>query len=208
VRAPGALTVPRAAEVVLAVMALVLLSPVLIVVALLVRLSSPGPVLYRQVRLGRDAVPFRLLKFRTMRTGADRAGLLTVGDDARVTSVGRFLRARRLDELPQLVNVLRGEMALVGARPEVAEFVRLDLADQREVLRHRPGLTDPASLAFRNEASLLVRQPDPANYYRCEVLPAKVRISADYLRQRSAASDVRVLLRTVRCLVGWDPRHA
>jgi len=193
--------VPRWLEALVAALALVLLAPLLAVLALLVLVGSGRPVLYRQVRMGRDGEPFRLLKFRTMGVAADRASRLTVGVDARVTRVGGWLRGRRLDELPQLVNVLRGDMALVGPRPEVPEFRLPDLPDQVELLRHRPGLTDPASLAFRDEAALLAQVPDPDHYYRTTLLPAKARVSADYLRRRTARSDVSVLLRTARCLL-------
>jgi lipopolysaccharide/colanic/teichoic acid biosynthesis glycosyltransferase len=192
---------PRVIEVLIAAVALVVLAPVLLLVAVLVRTTSRGPVLYGQSRLGRDGATFTLLKFRTMRVGAEAHGRLTVGADDRITGVGRFLRGHRLDELPQLVNVLRGDMALVGARPEVPEFVMPDLQAQRDVLRQRPGLTDPASLAYRHEAELLAAQPDPEAYYRSVLLPAKVQLSGDYARVRTLRSDLVVLLRTAACLV-------
>lgn len=199
---------PRLVEIVIAAVALALLAPLLAVVALAVRLSSPGPVIYRQTRVGRGGELFVLLKFRTMTNGADAEGQLTVGADRRVTAVGRRLRDRRLDELPQLVNVLKGDMSLVGARPEVPEYLVPELSDQQEVLRHRPGLTDPASLAYRDEAALLAAAHDPVEYYRRELLPAKVAMSAAYLRRRSAWSDVGVVLRTVWCLFGRSAQAA
>lgn len=192
---------PHPVEVLLAVAGLVLLSPVLVVIAAVIRLTSPGPALYRQERIGRGGVPFRLWKFRTMCVGADEGGRLTVGQDERVTAAGAWLRRHKLDELLQLVNVVRGDMSLVGARPEVAEYVLEGLEDQRLVLSGRPGLTDPASLAFRDEAALLAGCDDPSARYRCEVLPAKLRLSADYQRRRTALTDVGVLLRTAVCLV-------
>lgn len=195
----------RVLDLLVAGLALVLLSPVLAVVALAVLLLSGRPVLYRQVRVGRDGRPFTLWKFRTMSTGPGGA-CLTVGSDARVTRVGAALRRRRLDELPQLWNVLRGDMALVGARPELPDLVRRDLPDQAEVLRHRPGVTDPASLAFRDEAELLAAQEDPVGYYREVVLPAKLAISADYLRHRSLRTDTGVLARTLLCLLAPGAR--
>ncbi len=192
---------PRWLELVTAAVLLALLSPVLLLVAVVVRLRQGRPVLYRQLRVGKDGETFRLLKFRTMRPDADRERQLTVGVDQRVTPFGAWLRRRRLDELPQLVNVLRGDMSFVGARPEVPEYILPDLPDQAEVLRHRPGVTDPASLAFRDEAALLAAAADPEEYYRTTLLPAKVHVSADYLRHRNLASDVHVMLRTARCLV-------
>jgi lipopolysaccharide/colanic/teichoic acid biosynthesis glycosyltransferase len=192
--------VPRPLDLLLAGAALVVLSPVLLVAGLLVLLLSGRPVLYRQQRVGKDGQLFTLLKLRTMRTEVGSS--LTVGPDARVTWIGGHLRARRIDELPQLLNVLRGEMSVVGARPEVPEFVLPDLPDQVEILRHRPGITDPASLAYRDEAGLLALQADPVAYYRSTLLPAKVALSADYLRHRSTASDLRVVLASAGCLLG------
>lgn len=194
---PAGRGLPRAVDVALAAAALVVLAPVLAGVAVAVRLTSPGPVLYRQQRLGRHGEPFRILKFRTMVVCDGRTRQITVGADPRITPVGRWLRRHKLDELPQLVNVLRGEMALVGPRPEVPELVRLDLPEQRVVLSCRPGLTDPASLAFTDEAALLAAAPQPDVAYHCEVLPAKLRLSAAYLEHRTAVSDLGVLLRTV-----------
>jgi lipopolysaccharide/colanic/teichoic acid biosynthesis glycosyltransferase len=192
---------PRVIECLVAWMAVLALAPLLVAIAVAVRLSSPGPVLYRQQRIGRDGVPFTVLKFRTMHVGADATGQLTVGQDPKVTRVGVWLRRHKFDELPQLLNVLHGEMGLVGPRPEVPEYVRGDLADQVFVLRARPGLSDPASLAFRDEAALLSGSDDPAEHYRSVVLPAKLRLSADYLRRRTAVSDVGVLVRTALCVI-------
>jgi lipopolysaccharide/colanic/teichoic acid biosynthesis glycosyltransferase len=194
--------VPRALDVLIAGIALVVVSPVLLLAALAVLLLSGRPVLYRQVRVGKDGELFTLLKLRTMRTATGPQ--ITVGSDSRVTWIGGRLRDRRIDELPQLVNVLRGDMSVVGPRPEVPEYVLPHLADQVEVLRHRPGITDPASLAFRNEAELLAQQPDPMGYYRSTLLPAKVALSADYLRRRTVRSDLGVLLRTAGCLLGSE----
>ncbi|MFA9430144.1 sugar transferase [Egicoccus sp. AB-alg2] len=194
---------PRWLEVVLAVALLVLLAPVLALVAALIRWSSRGPVLYRQQRVGRGGTTFTLLKFRTMRVGADREGQLSVGaTDPRTTAVGRRLRQHKLDELPQLVNVVRGEMSFVGPRPEVPEYVDPTRPEQAEVLRHRPGLTDPASLAFRCEGELLAGHPDPERYYVEVVLPAKLRLSAAYLRRRSLLGDLRIVLQTAGALRG------
>lgn len=188
---------PRWADVVIAVAALVVLAPLLALVMVAVRLSGPGPVLYRQVRMGRGATPFVLFKFRTMRLDAARRGRLTIGRaDPRVTGVGRWLRASKLDELPQLLNVVRGDMALVGPRPEVPEFRLSGCAAQDAVLTARPGLTDPASIRFRDEVELLAAVSDPDRYYRTTLLPAKCAISAAYLQRRTPRADLVVLLRT------------
>ncbi|MTV24479.1 sugar transferase [Nitriliruptoraceae bacterium ZYF776] len=194
---------PRPVEVLLSAVALLVLSPLLLVLALAVALSSPGPILYRQRRVGRGGTAFTLHKFRTMRVRADAAGRLTVGrDDPRTTAVGRFLRRTKLDELPQLFDVLRGAMSLVGPRPEVPEYVDLSRPDQRETLRHRPGLTDPASLAFRDESALLAGRADPEAYYVATLLPAKLALSAAYGRRRTWRSDLGILVATAAAIAG------
>lgn len=197
---------PRPLEAAIAAIALLILAPLLAAVALLVRFGSAGPALYRQVRVGRDGQLFTLLKFRTMTVGADRAGQLTVGaDDPRTTRVGQVLRRHKLDELPQLWNVLRGEMSLVGPRPEVPEYVDTSRPLHAAVLRHRPGLTDPASITFRSESELLARAADPERYYLDVLLPAKLELSAGYLDRRSTAGDLRILARTAGALIGKEP---
>lgn len=193
---------PRWADVLLAAVALAVLAPVFAIVAVAVAVTSRGPVFYRQVRMGRDAAPFVLLKFRTMALGADRRGRLTIGaGDPRVTRVGRWLRASKLDELPQLCNVVRGDMALVGPRPEVVEYRLLDCPAQDAVLAVRPGLTDPASICFRHEVELLAAQADPEDYYRRVLLPTKCALSADYLRRRTPGADLAVLVLTAAALL-------
>ncbi|MGH1561483.1 sugar transferase [Mumia sp. DW29H23] len=192
----------RAVEGVVAALALVVLAPVLGLLALAVRLDSRGPALFRQSRVGRGGVPFDILKLRTMRADGVTDALVTTADDRRVTRVGRWLRRSKLDELPQLVNVVRGEMAFVGPRPEVADYVALWPADLRaEILSVRPGITDPATLAFREEEELLAAQDEPEQYYREVVLPLKVAMYCEYVRSRCVADDVRIAARTVRSVV-------
>ncbi|MBK7459492.1 MAG: sugar transferase [Betaproteobacteria bacterium] len=184
-----------------ATLALLLLSPLLLVVALAVRLDSPGPVFYRQQRVGRGGVPFKIHKFRTMRHGAG-GPLLTVGDDPRITRVGAFLRRTRIDELPQFIDVLLGHMSLVGPRPEVPRFVALYPPELRaRVLAVRPGITDPASLAFIDEARLLAAAADPEREYVQVILPAKLQHAAEYAERASLATDLGVLWRTLRLLL-------
>jgi lipopolysaccharide/colanic/teichoic acid biosynthesis glycosyltransferase len=171
------------------------------VVALWVKLDSPGAVFYRQERVGRFGVPFRIHKFRTMREGA--GGLqLTVGEDPRITRVGHFLRRTRLDELPQFIDVLQGTMSLVGPRPEVPRYVALYPAALRErALAVRPGLTDPASLAYIDEARLLAAAADPEREYVERILPVKVQAAVDYAESASLAHDLAVLARTAWALL-------
>ena len=178
---------------------LLLLSPLLAVVAVWVKLDSPGPVMFRQERVGRFGRTFRIHKFRTMRVDAPKLGpQITVGDDARITRSGRWLRASKVDELPQLWDVLRGAMSLVGPRPEVPHYVAMYPAELREVvLSVRPGITDPASLSFRNESELLARAEDPEREYVEVVMPMKLRLAADYVRNASLGGDIRLILATL-----------
>ena len=187
----------RAADVIASALGLLALAPVFGMIALAVTLDDRGPVFYRQLRVGRNEKPFFILKFRTMVPNADRAGQLTVGADPRVTRAGRFLRRTKLDELAQLVNVLRGEMSLVGPRPEVPRYVALYTPLQRMALRIRPGVTDPASIRYRNESELLDAAADPERLYIETVMPAKLAINLNYLRGFSVWGDCAVLLSTV-----------
>jgi lipopolysaccharide/colanic/teichoic acid biosynthesis glycosyltransferase len=186
----------RCFDVLCAGLGLLLLAPLLLLIALWVRLDSPGPALFRQTRVGRFGVPFTIHKFRTMRVEPGAA--ITVGADPRITRAGRVLRASKLDELPQLWDVLRGAMSLVGPRPELPRYVELYPAALRErVLSVRPGVTDPASLAFSHEAELLAAASDPEREYREVILPAKLRLSADYAASASLATDLMLILRTL-----------
>lgn len=192
----------RLFDLICAGLGLLLLSPLLLAVAVWIKLDSPGPVMFRQERVGRFGRPFRIHKFRTMRVDAPSLGpQITIGADPRITRSGRFLRASKLDELPQLWDVFRGAMSLVGPRPEVPRYVALYPADLREVvLSVRPGITDPASLSFRNESELLAQAVDPEREYVEVVMPAKLRLAADYVRQASLVNDVRLIVATLGVL--------
>jgi lipopolysaccharide/colanic/teichoic acid biosynthesis glycosyltransferase len=184
-------------DVACAALGLVLLSPLFAVIAAAIKLQDGGPVFYSQHRAGKGLRPFRVHKFRSMVPGADRLGRpLTAPSDGRLTRFGRILRRYKLDELPQLVNVVRGEMQLVGARPEVDRYVRAFPLEYAEVLRDRPGITDPASIAFRHEEQLFAAD-DPERDYVERILPAKLKISLHYARCRDFWSDLRVILATV-----------
>lgn len=186
-----------------ATLALLLLLPLLLAAALAIKLDTRGPVFYRQQRVGRHGVPFAIHKFRTMAHGA--GGLpLTVGNDPRITRVGAFLRRTRIDELPQLIDVLQGRMSLVGPRPEVPRFVAHYPPGLRErVLAVRPGITDPASLAWIDEGRLLAGAADPEREYVELILPAKLQRSADYAEHATLWLDLRVLLATLWRLAGY-----
>jgi len=191
----------RALDIVLSAAGLVLLTPVFAAVALGLRREGAGPVLFRQVRVGRGFRPFRILKFRTMVPGADRMGPgITPGRDPRVTRFGAFLRWTKLDELPQLWNVLRGDMSLVGPRPELPQYARLFEDDYREILRVRPGITDLASLTYRDEAGRLDHEPDPERAYVETILPDKIRLARTYVSRASLVYDLRILGETLLLL--------
>ena len=193
----------RIVDLLIAAVALLLLSPLLALVALAIRLDSPGPVLFRQQRVGRHGVLFGIHKFRSMRVDAPSTGpQVTVGRDERITRVGHWLRHYRIDELPQFIDVLRGAMSLVGPRPEVPRFVAHYPADLKaRVLAVRPGITDPASLAHIDEAALLAGSADPERTYIETILPAKLALQAAYAERASLWSDLGVLLRTLRVLL-------
>lgn len=182
---------------------LLVLAPLLVLLAVWIKLDSPGPVFFRQERVGRGGKLFRIHKFRTMVTDAERRGLqITVGADARVTRVGQWLRKYKLDELPQLLDVWLGHMSLVGPRPEVPRYVACYPAGVRDVvLSVRPGITDRASIEFKDENEILGRAVDPHVAYVQEVLPIKLRFYQDYVANRSFWSDVGIILSTLKALV-------
>jgi lipopolysaccharide/colanic/teichoic acid biosynthesis glycosyltransferase len=197
----------RVFDLCVAAVGLVVLSPVLVVIGLLVKATSRGPVLFRQSRIGRNGRPFAIYKFRTMRA-LPGGPALTIGADRRITSVGRVLRAYKLDELPQLFNVLRGEMSLVGPRPEVPEYVAVYPSDVKQiVLSVRPGITDPASIEFRDESEQLGRQADPERFYVEDILPRKLAAYVAYVRGRSFFGDLRLIVATLRAIGGGVPSH-
>ena len=188
----------RLFDVAVSLFAIVVLSPLFALIALAVKLTSAGPVFYRGERIGRGGAPFRILKFRTMRAGASGPAI-TRGGDARVTPVGRILRRSKLDELPQLVNVLRGEMSIVGPRPEAPEYVSLYTGDERRVLTVRPGLTSPASLRYRHEEALLGGD-DWHDRYVNEIMRDKLRDDLHYIDTRTFLGDLRLIVRTFASL--------
>lgn len=189
----------RIFDLCLSVIGLIALSPVFLVVAAVLKADSRGPLLYRQVRVGRYAKDFVLIKFRTMYTGADTAGLLTIGGhDARITRVGAWLRKYKLDELPQLFNVLKGEMSLVGPRPEVPRYVALYTAAQRQVLLVKPGITDWASVYYLEESDLLAGAEDPERFYIRTIMPSKINWNLLYIRQHNLWTDSQIILYTLK----------
>ena len=192
----------RLFDVLGATLGLVLLSPLLVAIALWIKLDSRGPVFFRQQRVGRHGAPFHIHKFRSMREDAPLVGpQITIGADPRITRAGHFLRRSKLDELPQLLDVLAGTMSLVGPRPEVPRYVALyPPAVRDKVLSVRPGITDPASIEYHDESTLLARAADPERVYIEHVMPAKLRYAAEYVDRMSLLNDVRLIGATLRML--------
>lgn len=197
----GRLVLKRMMDIAVSAVALCVLWPLYLIIALAIVIDDPGPVFYRQVRVGRGGKPFRIFKFRSMVVDADKKGLeITVGHDRRITRVGAFLRKTKLDELAQLINVLCGQMSFVGPRPEVPRYVELYTPYQRQVLLVRPGITDYASIAYRNENDLLDAAQDPERMYIEKIMPAKIELNMKYLREISPAADIRLILKTVEAV--------
>ncbi len=184
-------------EAVISTLALIALSPILVVIALAVVVDDGFPVFYRQKRIGRNGRPFTILKFRTMRVN-NSGSAITAANDRRVTRVGAILRKLKLDELPQLINVVRGDMSLIGPRPEVPDYVDFQNPLWREVLGSAPGITDLATLAFRNEEEILGGVSNPDAYYRSSILPDKLRLNIRYQQSRTRARDLKLLWLTAR----------
>jgi lipopolysaccharide/colanic/teichoic acid biosynthesis glycosyltransferase len=185
----------RAIDVLFSALVLLISAPLFGLLSVLVLWDSGFPVFFRQERMGKNFKPFWILKFRSMRVSQGGPSV-TVGGDSRVTRIGKLLRRTKLDELPQFWNVFRGDMSLVGPRPEVPEYVALQPERYRRVLSVRPGITDPASLCFKNEEMLLAASEDPLRYYADVILPAKLDMAEDYIRTRSLRADLKVLFET------------
>lgn len=183
------------------ILGLAVIWPLFVLVALLIKLGDRGPVSFRQQRIGYKGQPFHIRKFRTMVLNAEQLGTpLTVGQrDPRITPIGYWLRRFKLDELPQLLNVLAGEMSLVGPRPEVPRYVALYTPEQRLVLGLVPGITDPASIEYRHESAMLAAVPDPEQTYVKEIMPVKIRINLEYAKTSTLSSDFAVIVKTLSC---------
>jgi lipopolysaccharide/colanic/teichoic acid biosynthesis glycosyltransferase len=197
----------RMFDFVVAAAGLLVLSPVMLLTAWLIKVESPGPIFFRQERVGKNFVSFRIYKFRTMMQEASSRGrLITVGNDARITRLGRFLRKTKIDELPQLINVLRGDMSLVGPRPEVPRYVEMFRRDYEEILRIRPGITDTASLKYQDEAEILGGDGNPEENYVQRILPDKIKLARDYVERSSFSYDLGLIFRTLPKLFGFKAR--
>lgn len=189
----------RPFDILISLIILFFFLPFGIMISVAVALTTRGGVFYIQQRIGKNGRPFKMLKFRTMRKDADKAGKLTVGmKDPRITSVGRFLRKTKLDEFPQFLNVLSGSMSIVGPRPEVDEYVKLYNDEQRRILSVRPGITDFASLEYFRENELLGNAADPQKVYIEEIMPAKIKLNIKYIENQGLSTDLKIMWRTFR----------
>ncbi|MCK6648807.1 MAG: sugar transferase [Bacteroidia bacterium] len=190
--------IKRIFDIFFSLIGLILLLPVFLLIAIIIVADSRGGVFYRQTRVGKDAKDFRLFKFRSMRTDADKKGLLTVGGkDSRITRVGYYIRKYKVDELPQLINVLIGDMSLVGPRPEVRRYTDLYNSEQQKVLSVKPGITDYASIEYSNENELLGKASDPEKVYIEEIMPAKLKLNLKYIAEQGVFTDMKIIWMTI-----------
>lgn len=177
---------------------LLLLSPILFFVAIWIKMDSKGPIFYRQVRVGKDNQDFKIFKFRSMRIGSDKGSLITIGGhDSRITNSGYFIRKYKIDELPQLINVFIGDMSLVGPRPEIRQYVNLYKGEQLKVLAVRPGITDVASIKYRNENEILGNVENPDEYYLNVIMPDKLKMNLEYIKDRTFIKDIKLIFTTI-----------
>ena len=195
-------TIKRIFDFVCSGIGLIILSPVLIIIAIMIKKGSDGPVFFKQIRVGKDGKNFEILKFRTMVVNAEKLGRqITVGNDNRITKVGGFLRKYKLDELPQLINVFKGDMSLVGPRPEVPRYVEMYTKEQRKVLNVKPGITDLASLRYKDENELLGKAENPDEFYINTIMPDKLALNLEYINKSNVFYDIYIIITTIiKCL--------
>lgn len=195
------LIIKRLFDIVASSIGLILLSPILILIAICIKLDSKGPVFFKQVRVGKNKELFKIYKFRTMVTDAEKLGKqITIGNDTRITKVGTFIRKCKLDELPQLINVLNGDMSLVGPRPEVPKYVELYDDYQEQILLVQPGITDYASIEFRNESEILGESENPESKYINDIMPYKIELNIKYIKNISLYEDLKLITRTIKAI--------
>lgn len=187
----------RIFDIVASCSVLVLLSPLFIIISIWIALDSKGGIFYRQIRIGKNEKEFQLYKFRSMAVGSDKSGQLTIGEDARITKSGKFIRKTKIDEFPQLLNIIFGDMSIVGPRPEVPKYVALYSDEQKKVLSIRPGLTDYASLEYFDEQSILGQSKDPEKAYISEIMPAKLKLNLRYIDEQSFVTDLKIIFKTI-----------
>jgi lipopolysaccharide/colanic/teichoic acid biosynthesis glycosyltransferase len=188
----------RIFDIFFSILGLIFIFPILIIIGLIIKLDSKGNAFYLQERIGKNGKPFKIYKFRTMYLNSDKKGMLSLGkNDNRITKIGHFLRKFKLDELPQLINVLKGEMSFVGPRPEVQKYVDLYTKEQLKILNVKPGITDLASIHFFEEEQLLGKSHNPEKTYITEILPKKIKLNKEYLKNVTLTNDIKIIIKTV-----------
>ena len=188
----------RIFDITLSLFGLIILLPFMLIIAILIKLDSKGPVFFKQIRVTKNGREFKIFKYRTMRVGSDKYSQITVGKDNRITKIGAFLRKYKLDEIPQLINVFIGDMSLVGPRPEVPKYVALYTKEQKEILKVRAGITDYASIEFSDENDLLASEEDPEKAYIEKIMPKKIELNKKYILEISILTDIKIILLTIK----------
>ena len=188
----------RIFDITLSLFGLIILLPFMLIIAILIKIDSKGSVFFKQIRVTKNGKEFKIFKYRTMRVGSDKYSQITVGKDGRITKIGSFLRKYKLDEIPQLINVLIGDMSLVGPRPEVPKYVALYTDEQKEILKVRAGITDYASIEFSDENDLLASEEDPEKAYIEKVMSRKIELNKKYLSEISILTDIKIILLTIK----------
>lgn len=188
----------RIFDITLSLFGLIILLPFMLIIAILIKIDSKGPVFFKQIRVKKNGKEFKIFKYRTMRVGSDKYSQITVGKDGRITKIGSFLRKYKLDEIPQLINVLIGDMSLVGPRPEVPKYVALYTDEQKEILKVRAGITDYASIEFSDENDLLASEEEPEKAYIEKIMPKKIELNKKYLSEISILTDIKIILLTIK----------
>ena len=188
----------RIFDITLSLFGLIILLPFMLIIAILIKIDSKGPVFFKQIRVTKNGKEFKIFKYRTMRVGSDKYSQITVGKDNRITKIGAFLRKYKLDEIPQLINVFIGDMSLVGPRPEVPKYVALYTDEQKEILKVRAGITDYASIEFSDENDLLALEEEPEKAYIEKIMPKKIELNKKYLSEISILTDIKIILLTIK----------
>lgn len=192
----------RLLDLILAILGIIFLLPFFILVSILIKLDSKGDIIFKQTRVTKNGKKFKIFKFRTMKTGTEKQGQITIGQDKRITTVGNFLRKTKLDELPQLFNILMGDMSFVGPRPEVPKYVEMYTQNQKEVLNVRAGITDYASIYFSNESDILGRQKNPEKFYIEKIMPYKIELNKKYIKESRVITDIKIIFLTIFKVAG------
>ena len=188
----------RIFDITLSLFGLIILLPFMLIIAILIKIDSKGSVFFKQIRVTKNGKEFKIFKYRTMKVGSDKYSQITVGKDGRITKLGSFLRKYKLDEIPQLINVLIGDMSLVGPRPEVPKYVALYTDEQKEILKVRAGITDYASIEFSDENDLLALEEEPEKAYIEKIMPKKIELNKKYLSETSVLTDIKIILLTIK----------